>query len=306
MTIRIAIAGLGKISVDQHIPSIQESGDFRLVAGISPRSRIAGLAAYSDLSAAFSGEDIDAVAVNTPPQLRYEIARQALLAGKHVLLEKPPAASLAALGELERLAHMSRVSLYTGWHSQHAPAVAPARAWLAGRQVREVRLRWCENVRQWHPGQRWIWEPGGLGVFDPGINALSILTRILPAQLILSEARLDVPANCATPVAAELAGNIGEVGHFHAIFDFLREGEQVWTIEIMTDDGTLLLEKGGAELMIGGARQQIGPSREYPSIYDCFAGLVKSGKSEVDAAPLALTADAFLIGRQQKVAEFIE
>ncbi|MET0374370.1 MAG: Gfo/Idh/MocA family oxidoreductase, partial [Rhizorhabdus sp.] len=179
MTIRIALVGLGKISVDQHVPSIAGDVDFTLVAGVSPRSRIAGLDCYPDQASLFAGAEIDAVAINSPPQMRFALAREALLAGKHVLLEKPPAASLSELAELETLARARGCTLYTGWHSQHAPGVAPARAWLAGRSVRAVDMRWCENVREWHPGQRWIWEPGGLGVFDPGINALSILTRIL-------------------------------------------------------------------------------------------------------------------------------
>jgi hypothetical protein len=45
-----------------------------------------------------------------------------------------------------------------------------------------VEIVWHEDVRKWHPGQQWIWEPGGFGVFDPGINALSIATRIFPAS----------------------------------------------------------------------------------------------------------------------------
>ncbi|HEV2597874.1 Gfo/Idh/MocA family oxidoreductase [Sphingopyxis sp.] len=306
MSIRIALVGLGKISIDQHIPSIAEDRDFYLVAGVSPNSRTDGLAVYPDLGAALSAEDIDAVAVNTPPQLRFDIAREALLAGKHVLLEKPPAGSLSALAELERIARGSGLSLYTGWHSQHAPAVFPARAWLTGKNIREVRMQWCENVREWHPGQRWIWEPGGLGVFDPGINALSILTRILPDSLVLTAARLDVPANCATPIAAALEGRVGNAGQFEATLDFLKEGEQIWSIEVVTDVGTMSLAMGGAELSIAGSRQNIGPSREYPSIYRRFAALVGRGESEVDAAPLALAADAFLIGRQRQVAEFVE
>lgn len=306
MAIRIALVGLGKISVDQHIPSIAGDRDFHLVAGISPRSRVDGIPVYPDLAAALGSEEIDAVAVNTPPQLRFDIAREALLAGKHVLLEKPPAGTLSALAELERIARRRMVSLYTAWHSQHAPAVFPARAWLTGKQVREVRMRWCENVREWHPGQQWIWEPGGLGVFDPGINALSILTRILPESLVMTGSRLDVPGNCATPVAAELEGRIGPGGRFHAILDFLQEGEQTWSIEVETDTGTLSLAMGGAELSISGSSQNIGPSREYASIYRRFASLVRSGECEVDGAPLALAADAFLIGRQRQVEDFIE
>jgi len=67
-----------------------------------------------------------------------------------------------------------------------------------------VQVRWKEDVLRWHPGQQWIWEPGGFGVFDPGINALSIVTRILPRELVLREATLYVPSDVQTPIAAEL------------------------------------------------------------------------------------------------------
>jgi len=304
--IRIALVGLGKITVDQHVPSINDNADFVLASGVSPRSRIEGVRAFADLDTLLAQGDADAVAVNTPPQVRFLLARQALQAGKHVLLEKPPCATTTELAELERIAREEGVTLYTGWHSQHAPGVAPARAWLADKTVRAVRMDWCENVRQWHPGQKWIWQPGGLGVFDPGINALSILTHILPQTLMLRHARLEVPGNCFTPVAANLDGMIGDAGRFEARLDFLQTGLQTWSIGIETDAGVLALAMGGAELAIDGQPQDVGPSREYPSIYRRFAELVRAGESEVDAGPLALTADAFLIGEQVRVEDFIE
>jgi hypothetical protein len=63
---------------------------------------------------------------------------------------------------------------------------------------------------------------------------------------------------------------------------------------------------GGAELTIDGQAQDVGPSREYPSIYRRFAELIASGESEVDSEPLTLTSDAFLIGEQVRVEDFIE
>ena len=69
------------------------------------------------------------------------------------------------------------------WLKSCAPAVPAARAWLAQHRPVAAEIVWKEDVRHWHPGQAWIWEPGGLGVFDPGINALSILTEILPAPV---------------------------------------------------------------------------------------------------------------------------
>lgn len=304
--IKIGLVGLGKISVDQHVPTIRENPDFDLVGGISPRSSLEGLKSYSNLEALIEATGATAVAINTPPQVRFAIAKQAILAGIHVLLEKPPCASVNEILELERLATRCGVTLYTGWHSQHAPAVDPARLWLENKTVQTVNLHWAEDVRKWHPGQKWIWQPGGLGVFDPGINAFSILTHILPERIRLSAATLELPGNCFTPIAADLEGDVGAGGRFQARFDFLQTGLQTWTISIGTNDGVVELSMGGAELSINGRRENVGPSNEYPSMYRRFADLIGSGQSAVDCEPLILTADAFLIGRRVNVAEFHE
>ncbi len=127
---------------------------------------------------------LDAVAICTPPQVRHAIARAALDAGLHVLLEKPPCATVGEVEDLADCAARAGTSLYTAWHSQHAPAIGAARRWIAEHPPQRIAVAWREDVHRWHPGQQWIWEPGGLGVFDPGINALSILTAILPRALL--------------------------------------------------------------------------------------------------------------------------
>lgn len=140
-----------------------------------------------------------------PPQVRFSFAQKALASGKHVLLEKLPGATLSEVEALIALATQKDCILFAGWHSRFAPAVETAKNWLADKQIRKVEIIWKEDVRRWHPGQKWIWDAGGLGVFDPGINALSILTEILPMELFLTKARLEFPANCQTPIAATLA-----------------------------------------------------------------------------------------------------
>jgi hypothetical protein len=86
-----------------------------------------------------------------------------------------------------------------------------------------------EDVRVWHPGQRWIWQPGGLGVFDPGINALSILTHIIPGIYRLSSADLSYPANCDTPIAAHLLLVAPQAVPTTLELDFLYEGPPAGT-----------------------------------------------------------------------------
>ena len=241
-----------------------------------------------------------AVAICTPPQMRYGIARAALAAGKHVLLEKPPCATLDEIEDLRTLARRQRRSLFCAWHSRFAPAVEPARAWLAGRRLRRMRIEWQEDVRDWHPGQAWIWRAGGFGVFDPGINALSIATTIVPGALFLRDALLSIPANCVTPAAAELVLGDGGTAEIAASFDFLRVGPPHWTIVAETDDGRLRLSEGGGRLELDGEAMALDPRDEYAGVYERFAQIIATTASDADVVPLRLVADALLRGRVQR------
>lgn len=298
--LRLALVGIGKIARDQHLPAIDASPDFILVAAVSRNARIEGVANFVDIEALVaSGLEVDAVVVATPPRGRHAIAAVALAAGWHVMLEKPPGASIA---ELRPMAPGDR-TLFFGWHSRHAAAVATAKRWLAGCRIMAGHIDWREDIRTWHPGQDWILAGGGLGVFDPGINALSILTEILPAPAWLTAATLDFPANRAAPIAATLDLAIPGAA-ISACFDFLQTGPQSWQIRLETDKGNLVLDAGGAALLIDETPQQLPVHGEYPSLYQRFAELVATGASDCDIRPLELVADAFLLGDRRIVSAF--
>jgi D-galactose 1-dehydrogenase len=308
VTISVAIIGYGKIAQDQHVPAIAANPRFRLAATVSRHGQGApGIPCFSShggLIEARSG--LDAVAICTPPSARYDIARDCLEAGLHVLLEKPPGVTLGEVEDLARLAAAKGTSLFTSWHAQHNAAVAAAAERLAGRRIAAMRIVWREDVRKWHPDQRWIWEPGGFGVFDPGINALSIASRIFPGPLLVREADLAVPANRQMPIAARLRlASPAADGPLDAEFDWRHRGGEAWTIWVETTEGErLVLAEGGARLSIDGRPHPAAGEGEYPSIYARFAALVEAGESEVDLAPLRLAADAFLLGRRTVVDRF--
>ncbi len=161
-----------------------------------------------------------------------------------------------------------------------------------------------EVVRVWHPGQSWIFEPGGLGVFDPGINALSILTRILPEPVFVAAAELCFPANREAPIAATLSLTDRTALPITAEFDFRQTGPQTWNISVVTDDGQLLLSSGGRRLALDDEVRLDGTNAEYPSLYRRFLELSATSASDVDLAPLRLVADAFLLGRRCIVEPF--
>ena len=307
--LRIGIIGVGKIAADQHIPSIRANPRFSLVAAASPNSHPPeGITAYTDHHEMLARERLDAVAVCTPPSIRFEIAHDCLHAGVHTLLEKPPGLTLGEVRILELLAAGQETTLFTTWHAQYNQAVTAAAELLAGKRVASMQIVWKEDVRKWHPGQQWIWQAGGFGVFDPGINALSIVTRIFPGQLVLRKAALSVPENRQAPIAAELilASEVAD-GALTALFDWRHSGDEAWTISIESSDGMKLdLVEGGARLIVDGIERQGRGTSEYGAIYAKFVDLIDERRSLVDIDPLMLTADAFLAGTRNSVEPFLD
>ena len=304
---RVAVVGLGKIAQDQHLPAIAGSRQFELVAAASPAGVARGVPVFEDVEQLLASPiRIDALALCQPPQFRFAAAARALRAGKHVLLEKPPGATCLEVEALERLATEARTTLFSAWHSRFAPAVRPACAWLATRHIRSIEIQWQEDVRQWHPGQEWIWQPGGLGVFDPGINALSILTRLVSEPLLVQGGTLEVPGNRAVPIGAQLQMATLSGIPVSATFDWRQRGAPSWDITVLTDEATLRLSAGGATLHIADRPIEVPATDEYPAVYEHFAALLAQGASDVDALPLRLVADAFMICSQRPVAPFYE
>jgi D-galactose 1-dehydrogenase len=292
---KVALVGIGKIARDQHVPAIAGSDDWELAATVSRSGTVDGVDSYTDFAAMLAARpDIRVVSLCMPPMPRFDYAEAALLAGRHVMLEKPPGATLAEVHALQGLSTARGLTLYATWHSRMAHGVAGAKAWLADKSVRRAHITWREDVRKWHPGQDWVFEPGGMGVFDPGVNALSILTEILPAPVHLTAATLTFPANRQTAIAAELTFT----GGVTADFDWRQEGPQTWDIDVETNAGSLTLRHGGATLTTSDGQHSEGPDCEYPNLYKRMAKLVAEGKSDVDLAPMVHVADALTLGRR--------
>ena len=301
--IRIAIIGFGKIAGDQHVPSIAANPRFELAATSSRSGKGPGRVFTDWRELIGSVEGLEAVAITTPPKPRYEIARACLQAGLDVLLEKPPCATLSEIEDLACIAEAEQRTLYATWHARQNPAVAAAAKALAGKRIASMAIRWHEDVRKWHPGQTWIWDAGGFGVFDPGINAFSIATRIFPGSLFVDAAALGYPDGSQTPIAAEITF-ISPVadGPLTCSLDWRNSEGEEWTIDVRTTDGQqLLLTDGGARLSIDGAEQEATGLGEYPDIYRRFAQLIDERRSDVDVRPLRLVADCLLVGSRDEV-----
>jgi D-galactose 1-dehydrogenase len=299
--LRIGIIGYGKIAHDQHGPALAADPAFRLAAVVAPEGAPdAGVPVFADARSMLAAVELDAVAICTPPGPRHLIARDCLEAGLHVLLEKPPCATLGDVADLAALAVRKQRSLFTAWHSQFNDTVTKAAEITRREGIATMDIQWLEDVEKWHPGQDWIWQRGGFGVFDPGINALSIACLLCPEPLRVRTAELEMHEWGQQPVAVKLALATGASSEgLSAHFDFRHKQGERWTIDLTTGQGTrIALSEGGAVLSVDGGDPERTLGREYPDIYRRFAGLIQSGESDVDAEPLRIVADSLLAGRR--------
>ena len=294
MARRIALVGIGKIARDQHIPVINANPDWELAATVSRNASVDGIESFTSMDQLLEARpDIDTVSLAVPTGPRFDYAVKALQAGRHVMLEKPPGVTLSECVTLEKLARQQGVALFASWHSREARGVSQAKAWLDEHALTRLHITWKEDVRIWHPSQEWVWEPGGLGVFDPGINALSIMTEILPAPVHLMNATLEIPSNRQTPIAAALRFVHPGGAEVLADFDWRTEGEPVWEISMESDTGELKLSFASGSL-----------DEEYRSLYRRMTELRNARAIDMDLAPLMHVADAFMSGRRESVAPF--
>ncbi|MCW4581576.1 Gfo/Idh/MocA family protein [Gluconacetobacter entanii] len=306
--IRIAIIGTGTIANTQHVPVIRAHRGFTLVAGVNPvpvtwwAAATEGTKMFSSMSTLIqSGLEVDAVAICTPPATHYALAAQALAAGWHVLLEKPPTPILSQAMDLHRLARNARRTLMTSWHAACAPAIAPVRQILSANGMRAMRITWRESVQKWHPGANWFWKPGGHGVFDAGINALSIACAVMEEPLFVRDALLDIPAGAATPCTAQVQWTTPTLSSgLEGIFDWTHRGTEVWDIAWTLDNGRrLVLSHGGGGLSLDGVGITLHGTHEYECVYSRFETLVHAGACEIEYRPVALVEDILSTGQRR-------
>ena len=248
------------------------------------------------------------MALCVPPSVRTAMAVKALEAGRDVLLEKPPAATL---GEVERDGRRRRAAngrvLFATWHSRFAPAVPAAKAWLAGQADRA-------GVDRLEGGRAAL--APGAGVDLAAVRVRGVRPRHQravdpdrdPARAPSSStaATLSFPENCATPIAAEVAmtgaegypvdGRTSTGG---------RRGRRPGTSPSRPTAARWRSARAGRRSRIDGA--EVGRGRRSGSIPRSTAASPRSSRareSDVDAAPLRIVADAFLLGARETIDAF--
>ena len=163
--LRVAIAGLG-FGQAVHLPALRACPLTTPVALWHPRPerleqacRDADLPGASDFEALLADPAVEAVVIATPPEPRFALARQALLAGKHLMLEKPVALTAEPIEELQRLALRQGCCVAVDFEYRAVPLFQQLKALIEQGDLGElvlVKLDWLMGSRA-DASRPWSW-----------------------------------------------------------------------------------------------------------------------------------------------------
>ena len=139
--LRIGLLGCGTISQFAHLPALMRAKGIELAAiceGGPDLLHTMGLRAgvsnlFTDYAEFLEKGDLDAVLIAVPDEFHLALSRQALEAGKHVLVEKPLGANSEECAELMEVVRRSGKKLQVGCMKRHDPGIAFARDFIRDR-----------------------------------------------------------------------------------------------------------------------------------------------------------------------------
>ncbi|UZP66655.1 Gfo/Idh/MocA family oxidoreductase [Desulfovibrio mangrovi] len=186
--IRFGIIGAGRVVSPRYVDVFtQELKDTSVVAvcdlvrekAVDVSARL-GAEVAVDKEALLKRSDIDAVIIASESGKHFEHAKQALLAGKHVVVEKPPCMLPAQLDELVALARTQQRMFAPIFQNRYNPAMrAVKQAAQAGRFGKIVlatfRLRWCRYQDYYEDGWHGTWAMDGGVINQQAIHHVDAL-----------------------------------------------------------------------------------------------------------------------------------
>jgi predicted dehydrogenase len=223
----VAIAGLG-FGEKVHLPALRDCPTTEPVALWHPRTdrlaqacQAAALPGTTDFGDLLADPRVEAVVIATPPAPRFDLARQALQAGKHLLLEKPVALHTTEIEELQRLAMRQKCCVAVDFEYRAVPVFQQLAALIAEGVLGEpwlVKLDWLMASRA-DASRPWSWysqAAAGGGVLGAlGTHAFDMLHGLVgPSrrlQASLSTAIPERPLGQGGPMATVDAEDIALV-----------------------------------------------------------------------------------------------
>ncbi|WP_099222666.1 Gfo/Idh/MocA family protein [Listeria costaricensis] len=246
---RLGIIGHGMIVQDvlpvlEKIPEIQLAAIYgRPSAGehLAELQNKFGLAAvFTDWEAFLAEQTIDTVYIALPNHLHFSFAKQALLAGKHVICEKPFTSNLAELEELAAVAEAGHLLLLEAITNQYSPNYQAIREQLP--KIGPVKIIQA-NYSQYSSRYDAFKAGTILPAFDPAKSGgalmdLNSYNLHFLVGLFGRPKRLDYAANLAQGI--DTSGILSlDYGAFKAVLIGAKDCAATSSVTIQAENGTL-------------------------------------------------------------------
>jgi len=118
-----------------------DDSNLKRASGLFPHLEVC-----KDFQKALSQNSVDAVVIATPPESHFQVAKQALLAGKHIFVEKPLVLNLKEGEELCRLAEKQRKLLMVGHIMMYHAATRKLKEYIQNGELGEIYYIYATRV----------------------------------------------------------------------------------------------------------------------------------------------------------------
>jgi predicted dehydrogenase len=248
--IPIVAVGCGWVTLHRHVPAIRANPAYRLVGvvdrdeGKAQRAaralRVAHAAALDDPALG----EFDAVSIGTAPTAHHALAMSALSLGKHVIVEKPFAMTVAEADQMVALAKERERVLAVVHNFQFARSVAAARQAVAEERYGPLRgvvgLQLSNDRRRLPVWYRTL--PGGL-FYDEGPHLLYLVRAFLGDAPIVSAFSLaGADPDDRTPRFVDVRFSAGRDRPFGALHMNFAAALSEWQLLVLCDRATLVCD----------------------------------------------------------------
>jgi predicted dehydrogenase len=263
--LRIGLVGAGIFARDAHIPALLALGDRARVVAVWSRTKRAAeecaallpgaASVMTDLDELLARDDVDAIDAVLPIDAQPEVVRKALLAGKHVISEKPVAPTSQVARTLIREWRASdRVWMVAENYRYEETWVKAAELIKAGTIGEPLTANWAlhipmtASVNYYHTAWRMSGQVGGGFVLDAGVHHVAVLRMLMgeihAVKAVTRHFRSDLPAPDTLASSLEFAS--GAVGHYFVTFAAQQGGDS--PITVTGSEGTLRAQRGWIEV----------------------------------------------------------
>ncbi len=191
MTLKVGLAGYGRRG-RSHANAVAQIEGARVNAVSDPLEaarasasvEMGDVATYTTVSAMVDSGDVDAVIVAAPAHLNHDVAAEAIAHGIPVMIEKPPALSVAGVTELKEVAERSGSNVMVAFNRRFNPYIRAGIEVITDTgRLRQIVAEFHKDIREFTESGRFSSTIFDLMLLESPIHSIDLVTYLADAEV---------------------------------------------------------------------------------------------------------------------------